>query len=261
MRREATPAVVPDVVGLVPAAGWARRLGPQPRSKEILPIGSDADGRERVACEPLLEALRRGGVGRAFVLLRRGKTDVAELLGSGARHGLDLAYRFLDPTPSVPATLAAAAPFLGEARVALGFPDILFAPADAYACLLDRQSATGADLVLGLFPTDRPEKTDMVELDAAGRVRRLVIKQPDRGLRYTWSIAVWSPPFTRHLVAAAAAPSVASGELWVGDVVTSALAAGLGVEAVTFPGGSYRDLGTPEDLAAVRASADDAGPL
>ncbi len=251
------------VVGLVPAAGRAGRLGVLPCSKEIFPIGfTEAGGprRPRPACEPLLESLRTAGVDRAWILLRKGKWDIPELLGRGLRPGgddaLHLAYLALDPTASVPETLDAAYSFVADCRVALGFPDILFEPRDAYRHLLDRLDGAGADVVLGLFPTDQHEKTDMIELDADGRrVRRLVIKQADAGLDYTWSIAVWTPAFSGYLHDFLARRDTdAAGELYVGQVIQAAIDDGLVVESVTFPDGSYLDVGTPEDLErAVRA--------
>ena len=253
-------AATPPVVGLVPAAGQAGRLGALPCSKEILPIGfTEADGRRRPlpACEPLLESLRTAGVRRAWVLLRKGKWDIPELLGrglsAGEDDGLSLAYLALDATASVPETLDAAYPFVAESRVALGFPDILFEPHDAYRHLLACLDEVDADVVLGLFPTDQHEKTDMVELDGS-RIRRLVIKQPDAGLDYTWSIAVWAPTFSHYLHEFLARRETAADELYVGQVIQAAIDDGMVVESVAFPDGSYLDIGTPEDLErAVRA--------
>ncbi len=251
------------MIGLVPAAGGAARLGALPCSKEIFPLGIGPDGRTRPVCEHLLDAYLDAGVERAFVLLRKGKWDIPQLLGRGRRSmdaELRLAYLALDPTASVPETLDAAYPFVTGARVALGFPDILFEPRDAFRSLVERQEESGADLVLGLFPADRPDKADMVELDDDGRVRRLIIKQPDADLRFTWSIALWTPAFSRYLhdfVArqAKAVPlggsrggSTAGDEIHVGDVIQAAVDEGWAVEAVPHPEGSYLDVGTPEDL-------------
>jgi hypothetical protein len=72
-------------------------------------------------------------------------------------------------------------------------------PPDVYRRLIERQDADGADLVMGLFPTDQDERSDMVELDDDGRVRSLVIKQPPRGLEYSWAAGVWTPAFTSFL--------------------------------------------------------------
>lgn len=241
----------------MPAAGRARRLGALPCSKEILPVAFAAAGengppRMRAACEHLLDAYRDAGIARALVLLRRGKGDVVDYLGSGERWGVELLYRALDePTANVPATLSHGLPLLDDSWVALGFPDILFTPRDAYAHLLHhRRENPGAEVVLGLFPTRQFEKTDMVELDERGRARRLVIKEGDAGLRDTWSIALWSPAFSTFLAEyLATEPEPPSGpEIYVGDVIQAAIDSGMRVDGVRFPEGSFLDVGTPDDL-------------
>ena len=60
--------------------------------------------------------------------------------------------------------------------MALGFPDILFQPNDAYVKVLERLEANNADVVLGLFPTDKPQKAGMVDFDDSGKVRSIVEK-------------------------------------------------------------------------------------
>ena len=59
--------------------------------------------------------------------------------------------------------------------MALGFPDILFEPDDAFRQLLAYQAAKETDVVLGLFPCDQPQKADMVILaeDVEGEARAL----------------------------------------------------------------------------------------
>jgi glucose-1-phosphate thymidylyltransferase len=61
-------------------------------------------------------------------------------------------------------TLDQAYPFVQDAVVAMGFPDILFQPDDAFVRLLARLEASNADVVLGLFPTEEPQKAGMVIL-------------------------------------------------------------------------------------------------
>ena len=239
-----------EIVGLIPAAGRAQRLGALPCSKEVFPVGFEEtpDGRQpRPACAHLLEAFRDGGIRRAFVLLRQGKWDIPAVLGRGRRYGVDLAYLALEPTSGVPQTLDAAFPFVADATVALGFPDILFEPRDAYIQVLDRLERTSADVVLGLFRTDRPDKADMVETDDRGRARRLVIKRPGSELDHTWGVAAWRPTFSRFLRDAVARPSDGD-ELYVGDVLQLAIEAGHHVDSVVLPAGRCLDLGTPEDL-------------
>jgi glucose-1-phosphate thymidylyltransferase len=143
-------------------------------------------------------------------------------------------------------------PFVQQARIAFGFPDILFGPADAYARLLAHQSRTGADVVLGLFRSCRPQKCDMVEINAEARVRRIVIKPSVTKLHYTWMIAVWGPAFTRfmhtYLAAVAHAQPAAPRELFMGDVIQAAIDAELEVEAERFDEEWQIDIGTPEEL-------------
>jgi len=244
-----------DIVGLIPAAGRAERLGPLPCSKELLPIGFRQTPRgpaPKVACHYLLDKLRAAGIRRAFLVLHESKWDVARYLGTGELADISLAYLSIPGSRSVPETLDRAYPFVSESLVALGFPDVLFEPEDAYARLLERRAATGADLVLGLFPTERCHTTDMVECGADGRVRRIEVRPASTSLRFNWLIAVWTPAFTRHLheMVRASLETPGEGELQIGAVVRAAVEGGIHVEGVEFPEGRFRDIGTPGDLAA-----------
>jgi glucose-1-phosphate thymidylyltransferase len=239
-------------LAILPAAGEARRLaGVLGGSKEVAPVVGAAGEPAQPAVLHVLSALATAGVAEATIVLRRGKWDVAEAVGRGPVGGPPVRFVVTDPTPSVPHSLALALPPAGHGPVVLAFPDILLRPREAYARVLAAYRAGRSDLVLGLFPTRQPEKTDMVELAVDGSVRALVIKQPDRGLRWTWSLAVWGPRFGALLAArVAASPEGRRGdrELYVGDVVEEAIASGLSVAAERFPDGSYLDIGTPDDL-------------
>ena len=241
------------LLGLIPAAGRAERLGPLPCSKELLPIGfreTERGPAPKVAGHYLLERLRAGGVRRAFMVLHESKWDVPRYFGSGEIADVALAYLSIPGSRSVPETLDRAFPFVQDAIVSLGFPDVIFEPVDAYARLVERQAAAGADLVLGLFPTERFQTTDMVELAPDGRVVRVEVRPQSTALRYNWLIAVWGPGFTHFLHEAVRAAPAEERELQIGAVVQGAVAAGLHVEGIEFPSGSYRDIGTPAELAA-----------
>jgi glucose-1-phosphate thymidylyltransferase len=157
-----------------------------------------------------------------------------------------------------PYTLDQAHPFVQDALVALGFPDIIFYPDDAFEHLIDRQAATAAEIVLGLFPTDQPQTADMVALDETGRVRRILVKPRSTDLRYTWIIAVWTPAFTRFMhdyleAALEKGRQIGIGrsnqrELYVGDVVQAAIDSGMRAETVLFAEGHYLDVGIPDNL-------------
>lgn len=245
-----------EIWGLIPAAGAATRLGRRRGpSKEVLPVpaGADPAGPTKPACQDLLDNFRVAGVTRALVLLRRGKWDVAQRLGDGAEFGVDLAYRVLAPTRGVPFTLAAAAPFAGDRLIALGFPDILVQPRDLLARLVAHRERASADVALALAHCDRPHASDLVAIDARGRVRRLEIKPEATQLKWTWAFAVWTPRFTRFLTkwTETFEPRRArlGREPFVGDVLQAALAEGFEIDTLQAPDARLLDIGTPESLA------------
>lgn len=244
-----------NTVALIPAAGSGTRLGRAVSgSKEVASVaGQPVIGH-------LLHRLELASVGRALVVLRHGKWDIPTAL-INYDTDVSLAYVVIEETPSQLHSVARGLDFVEEGLVALAYPDILFEPKDAFSQLLDRQAGTGADLVLGLFPCDIPERVDMVALDDEMSPIDVVIKQPDRGLRYSWAIAVWTPRFTRLLIDFVR--MVDSGleevvfhsfadEPSVGHVIQKAIADDLSVEAVVFEEGSYIDIGTADDLARAR---------
>ena len=243
------------VVAVIPAAGSAARLSPLPCSKELYPVGLQTDEggarRPKVVAQYLLEHLRRAGIDKAFISLRKGKTDILEYFGDGSHLGIDLAYLVTRIPYGAPYTLDRAYEFVKHDLVTLGFPDILFDAENAFGALLQHQSQTHADVVLGLFPADRPDKCDMVEVDAAGAVTQIVIKQAGCALAETWGIAIWTPRFTEymHCYLAAHLAVAATKELYVGDVIRAALADGLRVEGVRVSDSPFIDIGTPDDLA------------
>jgi glucose-1-phosphate thymidylyltransferase len=150
-----------------------------------------------------------------------------------------------------PYSVDQAFPFVRQATVALGFPDMLFGPEDIFTTLLEHQQASGADVVLGLFPADRPEKVDMVELDDDGNVRQIVIKPRHTDLRDTWGVAVWAPTFTdfmHEFLTLHQKTAAVKTELFVGDVVQAAIKNGLSVHGVQVSEQPFLDIGTWDDL-------------
>ncbi|MEP0747568.1 sugar phosphate nucleotidyltransferase [Trichocoleus sp. AS-A1] len=257
-----------EVIGLLPAGGQATRISPLPMSKELYPIGfrpvDSGSGtlRPKVVSHYLLEKMRLAGIKKAYTVLRPGKWDIPAYFGDGTLLDMNLGYLMLGLPYGVPYTLDQAYPFVQDAVVALGFPDILFQPEDAFVRLLARLAAGNADAVLGLFPNDQPHKAGMVDFDAQGRVHFVVEKPPISDLKYMWAIAVWTPVFTQfmheYLAAIQAGQLPQAKELPISDVVQAAIDSGLRVEAETFADGTYLDIGTPADLVkAVRQFAAD----
>lgn len=258
------------VIGLIPAAGQGTRISPLPMSKELFPIGFQTVGdrpglRPKVVCQYLLEKMRLAGITEAILILRPGKWDIPAYLGDGAQLQMHLAYLTVHVPFGVPFSLNQAYPFIQDAIVATGFPDILFHPDHAYQALLNHLNHSDADVVLGVFPTDQPEKVGVVDWDASGRVSQIIEKSPHTTLRHMWAIAVWQPTFTHFLhnfiqarqqewigdqVPQLMSTIPSQTEIPIGDVVQAAIHAGLRVEAEVFADGTYLDIGTSENLIA-----------
>ncbi|MCC2641060.1 MAG: putative Nucleotidyl transferase, possible Glucose-phosphate thymidylyltransferase [Nitrospira sp.] len=258
-------SLLQEVVGLVPAAGLAKRLQPFPCSKEVYPVGfvADATGtfRPKVAAQYLLEKFRLAGITKAYLVIRDGKWDIPNYFRDGGSVGLSLAYIVISGSMGPPDTIDRAYPFIDRKRVAFGFPDILFGPDDAYRQLMEAQERTGAEVVLGLHRVYNPRAWDMVERDADGSVRSIVMKPASTTLPHGWCCALWTPIFSdflhrfllaeetsRNLQSLANRANDLSGDLAMGVLLQAALKAGLPMQSVIFPDDTYIDIGTPEDL-------------
>jgi glucose-1-phosphate thymidylyltransferase len=250
-----------EIVGVIPMAGQATRLGALPCSKELFPIGyrRDPDGSERVkvVSHYLLDSMRMAGIERAFLVLRPGKWDIPTYYGDGALAGMNLAYLMVGLPYGPPYSIDQAYPFVKDCLVAIGFPDMICEPTEMFVDLRQHQAATNADLVLAVLPASRPEKTDMLEIDDQGRIRRLDIKPANTTLRYTWEVALWAPRFTEFMHNYLASirpefehpdPALRRREIHVGHVVQAAIDSGLKVESVVFEAGRSIDTGTIDDL-------------
>ncbi len=254
-----------EVIGLLPAGGQATRIAPLPCSKELYPIGyrrSDEDDglSPKVVCHYLLEKMRLAGVTKTYIILRKGKWDIPAYLGDGKKLNMNFAYLIMGLPFGAPYTIDQAHPFVQDALVAFGFPDIIFQPDNAFVQLLARQTDTNADIVLGVFPVDEPHKWDMVDICDEGRIKKVLIKPINTDLQYTWIIAIWTPVFSDFMHNYLSTLQDAKEqdntrnnvseqrELLVGDVIQAAINNNLKVEGVIFPDSSCLDIGTPRDL-------------
>ncbi len=272
-----TPRVegISRVVGIVPAAGYARRLGELGCSKELLPVRPPATpgGEPEPVCHTVLRALARAGIPRAVVVTRRGKEDIAARLGAGDRLGLSLDYVTLGESPSPVHSVAAGLELAPEAVVALGFADVLYDPPDPFTPMLDRLRRGRADVVLGLFPPTSDYVTERVDTAPDGVVVAIDPNPVDADERPTWTLAVWRPSFSRFLVDrvkeadAGAAPGepervseARTSELSVGALIQIAIERGLRVESVQVSETPFLDIGDPERLAEARRRLARGGP-
>ncbi len=240
---------------MIPAAGYAHRLGTPESSKELLPVyGRSASDGEPVApvCLCLLDAMRQAGIRSAHVVSRPGKEDIRQRLGDGAGLDMQIEHSSIGTSRGPADTIDHVFPAVRDAIVAVGFPDVLFEPLDVFTSLLGQLEQRGADVVLGLFPSDAGG-LDRVHRDATGRVTRIEFDPPSGDSYDTWCLAIWTPRFTDLLHRLATAPEAeVRGEMILGRILEAGLAEGLVIEAVRPPNAWFIDVGSPAGLLKAR---------
>lgn len=238
-------------IGIIPAAGLGTRLLPLAYPKELLPITyCDRDGAivPRPVLQASLDQMRLAGVTQCVLVVAEWKLELVRVFGDGAAVGVSIAYVVRGTPRGLSDAILAARPWLGDRDACLALPDTLLRPDDALARVRAEREMSGADLVLGVFPTDHPEQLGPVRVASAGRVAEVLDKPAITDLRNTWGIAIWSPKFTELLAReVAAAPEDAKPVL--GAVFQRAIEAGMSVRAVTFDDGHFVDVGTSAGLA------------
>jgi glucose-1-phosphate thymidylyltransferase len=216
------------VIGVVPAAGNARRLQPLDGSKEVLIVSG------RPVMDHVVERMRIAGCDDVVVVTRPEKDDVRERAEAlGARVVL---ARPADVSASVIAALHATG---GGDIVLLGFPDTIWFPIDGYVRLIEALEEPYA-VALGLFESAEPERSDVVAVRPTGEVVRVVVKPPRSGSRLIWGCAAASMPALDGL---SSVPEPGRHWDW--------LASRGRVVGVELPG-PFVDIGTPEALEGAR---------
>ena len=217
-------------IGVVPAAGYARRLQPLACSKEMLVV------RGRPVMDVLVDRLEAAPCDEIRVVTRREKRDVA---AHAAARG---AVVVMSEPPSVTASLLAGiAEVADDDVVAFGFPDTLWDPLDGFSRLLAALDAR-VDAVLGIFHGAEPARSDTVGIDG-DRVTWIEVK-PERPR----SELVWGCAITRAHVLRAGSDETEPGRHFDRLARRGRIAAVRLVDP-------FVDIGTPEGLAAVSGEA------
>jgi len=242
-------------IGLIPAAGKAKRLPFLPCSKEIFPIGimeRIIDGTRVTIPKPiisyLIEQMIAANIKEIIIVVSDDKTDILRLLGEGKDYGVNITYQIQEDKRGMPFALNLAYPWTKESVVFFGMPDTIFSPPGAYNLLLEKFIKTNADITLGLFPTSKPQKFGMVSFEIESGDFIYTIDKPDQSdLEFMWGIACWGPRFSELLLENVNTHS-SDTELVFGTVIQNAHNNGLKVNIVPFQDGEYIDIGTPDDL-------------
>lgn len=250
----------PRFVGILPAAGAGSRLGTFRYPKELLPVlyvQDDGGGEARPVpvAEYSLRAMRMAEIKHCLIVISDSKTDILRYFGDGSGIEMRIAYLHRAQPRGLADAVESAYEWLidNDSHVCLALPDTVFRPVTALAQIRERILATGADVVLGVFPTSQPQLLGPVRTDSRGRVIEVLEKPAETDLYNTWGVAVWSPHFTSflHQFLACTPPPEGRTELSVSEAFNAAVEAGLDVQAVVFDGGSYLDIGTAKGIASL----------
>lgn len=224
--------------GIVPAAGQGSRMQPLAFSKELLPVGSRAEGdreRPRAVSEYLIERLVLGGATRLCFVISPGKSDIMEYYG-GSVFSADVFYA-VQPRPAglCDAVFRAAPLIAADDEVLVGLPDTIWYPDDALARL------PSAPVAFLCFPVEQPQFFDAVVADDAGEVEEIQVKQADPRSRWIWGAFKLQGRAFHDLHALWREPG--RNDEYIGTLVNAYLARGGRAIAVR-TGEAYVDVGT-----------------
>ena len=245
-----------EYVGLMPAAGRASRLQDLNCSKEVYPlcIHTRQNNKKTVPVSSyLINSYKIANIKDVKIILREGKEDIADILGNGQQYGVNLDYLYTQIYYGPPYSLDAAYSLVKNKFIAIGFPDILFTPLDAFTTLINKQEQTTADVVLGLFIAPHPHKMDMIEFDSESKIKSIQIKPSQTSLKWTWILAIWNPIFSKfmHQKLKNMLSEFETGqrmECHIGTIFQLALKEGIRFDYVCFDAGKLIDMGTSDDL-------------
>jgi glucose-1-phosphate thymidylyltransferase len=224
--------------GIVPAAGGGSRIQPLAFSKELLPVGSRAEGgveRPRAVGEYIVERMIAGGATKLCFVIAPGKSDIMSYFGTSV-DGVPICYVVQSRPGGLCDAVFRAAPFIDRGEpVVVGLPDTIWFPVNALAAVPDDT------LAFLLFPVDNPSLFDVVLTAPDGRVTAIQTKSAEPGGSWVWGSFKMSGPVYHELHALWQQPD--RRDEYFGPLVNAWLAQG--GKATGLRGGeSYVDVGT-----------------
>jgi glucose-1-phosphate thymidylyltransferase len=179
------------------------------------------------------------------------KHQLIGYFGSGQRFGCDISYAVqeqlnhqgVSTSPGLANALDAAYHLIKDKVVFFGMADTIMRPDNVFGYAF-READPDADVILVLFPTERPEKFGMVQTDENGKVIQIVDKPSQTHLKEMWGSIIWRPRFTEYLHQCVHEENISDFAL----IMNNAIKAGFNFRAVPILDGVYIDLGTYEEI-------------
>jgi glucose-1-phosphate thymidylyltransferase len=224
---------------LVLSGGSGTRLRPFSYSmpKQLIPIAN------KPVLEYVLESIRDTGVTEIGIIVGNRAQDIAAVIGDGSRLGVRVTYIQQDIPLGLAHCVALARPMLGDDDFVMYLGDNMLP--DGVSDIAREFNADRPAAQVVVYKVADPREFGVAELDARGRVERLVEKpqQPRSDLAL---IGVYFFTSAIHEAVAAIQPS-ARGELEITDAIQWLVTSGAEVKATEY-GGYWKDTGRAEDV-------------
>ena len=195
-----------EVVGFIPAAGMGRRMKPFLLIKELLPIRF-VMGKEKVSLlfENSFQTFEYSNISSIICTISKEKDDLRNYMLKYVSQNdiLQLAFVYQDfhaGEYGLPYAIKAASRFLKGKTVVMRFPDTVVTPVDCINDILELHRRKKADVTLGVFPTNNPERLAPVIIDNDGRVLKVEDKPEKPSAQNTWNCVVWEESFMKEVL-------------------------------------------------------------
>jgi len=236
-----------EFIGLIPAAGKGVRLG-LPYPKELYPI--IRENRYKPISQFVLHNLTTAQVNHVVFVINETKHQLIGYFGNGHRFGCNISYVVQEQSnegekstsPGLSHALDSAYHLTQGKTVFFGMADTIMQPEEVFK-IAYQQFQPDEDVILVLFPTERPEKFGMVRTDSENRIIEIVDKPKQTDLTEMWGCILWRARFTEYLH-----EYVQRGVADFAAIMNNAIHEGFKFRGVHFPDGLYIDLGTYDEI-------------
>lgn len=237
-----------EFIGLIPAAGKGIRLG-LPYPKELYPV--IRENRYKPISQFVLDNMTTAGLGHVVFVINETKHQLVGYFGDGSRFGCHISYVVQEQihrdgestSPGLAHALDSAYHLTKGKTVFFGMADTIMLPDDIYSFAIGKASRDD-DVILVLFPTERPHKFGMVRTNHEDRVLEIVDKPSQTDLEEMWGCIIWRPSFTEFLHNSVKQHDVSDFARIMNDAIES----GLHFRGVHITDGTYIDLGTYDEI-------------
>ncbi|MEM9030140.1 MAG: toll/interleukin-1 receptor domain-containing protein [Pseudomonadota bacterium] len=196
------------VIGIVPGAGRASRIGGF--FKELTPINVNETDSSRfvVVSEQIIEAIRQAGASPIYFVLNSEKGFISDYFNKSDLFSSDnLFFSFqssLDQYYGMPFAIDKVFEETKGKTVLLGMPDTIIEPHDAFQILLRNFDSNKSDLELGIFKTQKGSYGGYVEFDSKTHLVKSHVDKTSKNFPFesadnAWAIACWNDRFTNFL--------------------------------------------------------------